>query len=78
MMAKTIALRLKIADKPCIVWSLGPKASYFESLEPQGRHTTKITLVEGSELRICVRTKGLGFIGFRLFRNTYMIRCLNS
>ena len=31
---KFVPLRLKIAQKPCIVWSLGPKASYFESLEP--------------------------------------------
>ena len=22
------------SPKPCMVWSLGPKASYFESLEP--------------------------------------------
>ena len=29
-----VSLRLKIAQKPFIVWSLGPKASYYESLEP--------------------------------------------
>ena len=27
-------LRLKIAQKPCIFWSLGPKAIKYESLEP--------------------------------------------
>ena len=27
-------LRLKIAQKPYIVWSLGPKALNYESLEP--------------------------------------------
>ena len=27
-------LRLKIAPKPYIVWSLGPKALKYESLEP--------------------------------------------
>ena len=30
----TISLRLKIAQKPFIVCSLGPKASKYESLEP--------------------------------------------
>ena len=34
---KMIPLRLKIAQKPCIVWSLGPKALYYESLEPSGK-----------------------------------------
>ena len=29
-----LALRLKIAQKPRIVWSLGPKASKYQSLEP--------------------------------------------
>ena len=29
-----VTLRLKIAQKPCIVASLGPKALYYESLEP--------------------------------------------
>ena len=29
-------LRLKIAQKPYIVWSLGPKAFKYESLEPKG------------------------------------------
>ena len=27
-------LRLKVAQKPYIVWSLGPKALKYESLEP--------------------------------------------
>ena len=31
-----VPLRLKIAQKPYIVWSLGPKALTYESLEPQG------------------------------------------
>ena len=30
----TKALRLKIAQRPYIVWSLGPKALHYESLEP--------------------------------------------
>ena len=30
-----ITLRLKIAPKPFLVWSLGPKALKCESLEPQ-------------------------------------------
>ena len=29
-------LRLKIAQKPYIVWSLDPKALKYESLEPKG------------------------------------------
>ena len=29
-------LRLKVAQKPYIVWSLGPKALRYESLEPLG------------------------------------------
>ena len=29
-----LSLRLKIAQKPHIVWSLGPKALKYESLEP--------------------------------------------
>ena len=33
----TETLRLKIAQKPYIVWSLGPKASKYESLEPKGK-----------------------------------------
>ena len=31
-----ITLRLKIAQKPHIVWSLGPIALKYESLEPKG------------------------------------------
>ena len=34
MFDQTQSLRLKIVQKPCIVWSLGPKAFYYESLEP--------------------------------------------
>ena len=35
----SLSLRLKIAQKPYIVWSLGPKALKYESLEPKGiRH----------------------------------------
>ena len=30
----SLALRLKIAPKPYVVWSLGPKALTYESLEP--------------------------------------------
>ena len=30
----SLNLRLKIAQKPSIVWSLGPKALYYESLDP--------------------------------------------
>ena len=33
----TLTLRLKIAQKPYIVWSLGPKALKYESLEPKGK-----------------------------------------
>ena len=29
-----LTLRLKLAQKPCIVWSLGPKALKYVSLEP--------------------------------------------
>ena len=32
-----IPLRLKIAQKPSIVWSLGPNALKSESLEPKGK-----------------------------------------
>ena len=32
----TLTLRLKIAQKPYTVWSLGPKALKYESLEPKG------------------------------------------
>ena len=31
---RPLTLRLKIAQKPHIVWSLGPKALKYESLEP--------------------------------------------
>ena len=37
-LAETLTLRLKIAQKPYIVWSLGPKALKYESLEPKGKH----------------------------------------
>ena len=30
----TLTLRLKIAQRPYVVWSLGPKALKYESLEP--------------------------------------------
>ena len=30
----TLSLRPNIAQKPLIVWSLGPKASKYESIEP--------------------------------------------
>ena len=33
----TITLGIKIAQKPYIVWSLGPKALIYESLDPQGK-----------------------------------------
>ena len=35
-MLQAITLRLKIAQKLYIVWSLGPKALNYESLEPKG------------------------------------------
>ena len=31
-----ITLGIKIAQKPYIVWSLGPKALIYESLDPYG------------------------------------------
>ena len=31
-----LTLRLKIAQKPFVIWSLGPKTSKYESLEPEG------------------------------------------
>ena len=31
-----LTLRLKMAQKTDIIWTLGPKASKYESLEPQG------------------------------------------
>ena len=31
-----IPLRLKIAQKPYVMWSLGPRSLKYESLEPQG------------------------------------------
>ena len=34
--ARIIILRLNIAQKPHIVWSLSPKAINYESLEPSG------------------------------------------
>ena len=36
----TITLRLKIAQKPCMVWSLGPKALEYEFVEPKVKPTT--------------------------------------
>ena len=46
VLLESIALGLKIAQKPCI---LSPKSSYYESLEPQGRrkasHARPLTLV---------------------------------
>ena len=35
-LANSLTLRLKIAQKPYVVWSLGPKALKHESLEPLG------------------------------------------
>ena len=32
--AYTYTLRLNIAQKPCIIWSLAPKALLYESFEP--------------------------------------------
>ena len=39
--ARSLTLRLKIAQKPYIVWSLDPKALKYESLEPKGKGTFK-------------------------------------
>ena len=36
---QTLTLRLKIAEKPYIVWSLGPIALKYGSLEPYGKET---------------------------------------
>ena len=33
---RSLSLRLKMAQEPYIIWSLGPKASKYESLEPEG------------------------------------------
>ena len=49
LVSKSPSLRLKIAQKPYIVWSLGPKALKYESLEPEG---------------FTGRIMGLGFRGF--------------
>ena len=34
---ETLTLRLKIAQKPYMVWSLGPKALKYESFEGEGK-----------------------------------------
>ena len=31
---RSLALRLKIAQKPYVIWSLGPQAFKYEALEP--------------------------------------------
>ena len=36
VLCRSITLRLRIAQKPYIVWSLGPKALEHEFLEPKG------------------------------------------
>ena len=46
-----ISLRLKIAQKPYVVWSLGPKALKDESLEPLGF---------GSVQGVCFGALGVG------------------
>ena len=44
----TRTLRLKIAQKPYIVWSLGPKAFRYQSLEPKGKEVEALRLWAGS------------------------------
>ena len=39
-----VTLRLKIAQKPYIVWSLGSKALKYESLEPWGKGAMKVLI----------------------------------
>ena len=38
-------LRLKIAQKPYIAWSLGPKALKYESLEPKGKESQQVDVI---------------------------------
>ena len=47
----SFTLRLKIAQQPYIVWSLGPKAFKYESLEPKGYGSLTDSL-EGFSKRI--------------------------
>ena len=39
-----ITLRLKIDQKPCIIWSLGPKTLKHEDSEPQGKGSSDLNL----------------------------------
>ena len=41
---QTLTLRLKMAQKPYIMWSLGPKALTYESLEPSGKAFYQLNL----------------------------------
>ena len=68
-----LSLTLKIAQKPCITWSLGPKAFFYESSEPKGfgsKHLLRKSAFEpffrqpASMLRETTsiqRSQGLGF-----------------
>ena len=40
-----VTLRLKIAQKPCIIWSLGPKALKYEASEPEGKVYSMVYIV---------------------------------
>ena len=46
----SLTLRLKIAQKPYIVWSLGPEALKYESLEPKGKVDPKPEPLKGTPL----------------------------
>ena len=61
----TLTLRLKIAQKPYTVWSLGPKALKYESLEPKGYRASGFK----------VQSRLLGDLGFRdeLFSCTWVV-----
>ena len=65
MPAERHTLRPKIAQKPCIVWSLGPKALYYESLGPLGidlipapaEHHESMAQVERTVGHLCRKTE---------------------
>ena len=44
-------LRPKVAQKPCMIWSLGPKALKYESLEPWDSLGMYMHLVQGCSYR---------------------------
>ena len=60
----TETLSIKIAQKPSIIGSLGPKALKYESLEGQGRHLVELTVCGARQCqpeRFRVSVWGLGF-----------------